>query len=226
MIVWQYWTGPRPAALELCMETVRRDYEDVRLIDDEQVQAMGAGEILTIRGLQPAQHADLIRIWLLAHHGGVWLDCDILSVLPIPFEALAAETPDAWLIGFRNGRPVFPNPLLIGRACDALRELYRRQYELATRLAGKPIGYTQLGPRFLAQHAKGNRGMVLRRRRPWLHPWRGYEARKFTKPASGRSALCYAAHVGKDTIRKFGSQSRKEILRSKIAFTALLNTVR
>ena len=98
---------------------------------------------------------------------------------------------------------------------------YRRQYELATRLAGKPMLYTELGPRFLAEQAKVNPGMVLLHRRPWLHPWNGNQTFEFAKPCSGPLALCYAAHVGKGAIRKFGSQSRKEILRSKIACTTL-----
>lgn len=87
MYIWLYWENRPgkviPPYIELCHETVRRhcgDDFEVVLTTPETIRNYipDAGPFEKIRNKNPAIRAAYIRVALLAKHGGIWLDSDII----------------------------------------------------------------------------------------------------------------------------------------------------
>lgn len=81
--VWAYWEGPRPPIVDLCLDTVRRHFPTMQLLDPERVLGMGGEDILaaTADCLLP-HRADLVRFWVMSLTGGLWFDADCIVVRP------------------------------------------------------------------------------------------------------------------------------------------------
>jgi hypothetical protein len=109
--VWQYWEGPQPPYVGLCLETVRRHYPAAGVLDrrsfDEQWQH---DRDVPIDHLGPHHRADFIRVYLLRHHGGLWLDCDFVQLRPL---AGLSELPEGvTFAGYRQDGREFANGLM------------------------------------------------------------------------------------------------------------------
>lgn len=79
--VWSYWTGQQPAAIGLCLESLRRNSPSALVLsDDYWTSGDYAGEIpvRSILRLAPNLRSDILRAWLLFCHGGVWIDADAI----------------------------------------------------------------------------------------------------------------------------------------------------
>ena len=75
--VWMYWEGPRPEWIEACQQTVRANAPEVRLItplDFDRLRTIDRD--IDLSTLCTAHRADFIRAFLLAQHGGIWIDSD------------------------------------------------------------------------------------------------------------------------------------------------------
>lgn len=118
--LWLYWEGPKPPLVDLCIRSIQRHNPSTRLIGPVDVATMpGSDEVRAItRPLSPAFRTNLLRVWLIRQHGGVWVDADTICTRPVELVPLAAdhdlvavsnpgfaarETP----IGGRSNSPIF-----------------------------------------------------------------------------------------------------------------------
>ena len=102
-IIWSYWDNPEtiPRTVKFCMESWKRhnpNYE-IRMLNKESYK-----EYVTIPDKYlnhpnyndiPAHFADLVRIFILEKHGGIWTDSSILMLQPLDewlFEGAKADT--------------------------------------------------------------------------------------------------------------------------------------
>lgn len=84
--IWTYWDNPIkiPKVVELCMASWKKyhpEYEIVLLTKKNYKGYVTIPEELTTNvnfNDSPQRFADLIRIWVLAEHGGIWIDSTIL----------------------------------------------------------------------------------------------------------------------------------------------------
>ncbi len=82
--VWQYWTGPKPPWIELCLESADRHIPAGRLrrLDLESFERLhaesGGPASVNLRGLSPNHQSDYVRAYLLRRFGGLWLDADCI----------------------------------------------------------------------------------------------------------------------------------------------------
>lgn len=94
-VVWMYWMqGERhaPDIVQRCLQSWRQRNPgwDVRVLDAETCDAPTAGRLRGLRGrrdLDATHFSDLLRLTLLAEHGGVWADATVYCHRPL----------DAWL---------------------------------------------------------------------------------------------------------------------------------
>lgn len=138
--VWLYWEGPKPPLVALCIRSIQRHNPSTRLIGPADIAAMPASaEVRSItRPLTPAFRTNLLRVWLIWQHGGVWVDADTICTAPIELAPLAAdhelvavrnpgfaarETP----LGGRAGSPIFAEAY---RRYSHVMRTYRRQTPL------------------------------------------------------------------------------------------------
>ncbi len=109
--IWMYWENrkgvPRPAYLDLCLETIRRHSPsyDLVVLDERSVRDRLPGlreDIFRTREI--AHRADYIRAQIVHEYGGIWLDSDIVLLREIDVEgALAAH--DFAGCGIEYGKP-------------------------------------------------------------------------------------------------------------------------
>lgn len=84
--VWMYWVGECPAWIKACMATVFAHAPDVRLLTPAEFDAMwdvDRGDIDVTRLLYVSHRSDFIRSFLLARHGGLWIDADCVVLRPL-----------------------------------------------------------------------------------------------------------------------------------------------
>jgi hypothetical protein len=78
---------PRPAYLDLCLETIPVPAEgcDLHLLDESKAFEWlpDLDERMWNRLPSPALRADYIRTSLVYRHGGLWLDSDLIALSPI-----------------------------------------------------------------------------------------------------------------------------------------------
>jgi len=80
-IIWQYWEGPKPSFIDLCLETVSKNNEDfdLRVLDDKSVFDYLPNLRKDLDSLpRIANKVDYIRFNLLHEYGGIWLDADVV----------------------------------------------------------------------------------------------------------------------------------------------------
>jgi hypothetical protein len=88
--IWTYWDGPEPPdSVHKCMKTWRNynpDY-DIHLLSPQNLSEFLPGvDILGMKMANtPQRTSDLVRVHVLAEHGGVWCDSTIMMTGPIDF---------------------------------------------------------------------------------------------------------------------------------------------
>lgn len=101
--IYSYWTGPRPAWIGLCLDTLRRHNPDIQILDDQIWQQYdGPADVKTILLQAPNVRSDYLRAWLLSTRGGIWVDADCIcwrSLAP-----LAELLGDADFLSYKKGR--------------------------------------------------------------------------------------------------------------------------
>lgn len=116
--IWTYWDGPDPpGSVKKCMQTWR-NYNpgyDINLISPQNLSEFLPGvDILGMKMANtPQRTSDLVRVHVLAEHGGVWCDSTIMMTAPIDFvhHQKGAEFVGYHLAGWNTKRewPVIEN---------------------------------------------------------------------------------------------------------------------
>lgn len=79
--IWQFWQGPKPPFIELCLETVKKNNVNFQhVVLDENSVFDYLPDLRKDLDLLPriANKADYIRFRLLKEYGGIWLDADVV----------------------------------------------------------------------------------------------------------------------------------------------------
>ncbi len=141
--VWLYWEGPCPAWIERCRETILRHGGNVNLLDRAAFEALRADDAdIDLDPLLPAHRADYARAFLLARHGGIWLDSD--CILMRPLDEVRAAVRRAGFVAHRDRQGYFPNGFMAAAKGNDLAERFYRA--VAERLrAGGTLGWIELG---------------------------------------------------------------------------------
>jgi hypothetical protein len=95
MEIWTYWKDKpgttRTPFYQLCLDSILRHNPRANILTPGLVRALGGDEPLdAAAGLPIAIESDLVRAWVLAKYGGVWVDADTICLQPI-----AAALPEA-----------------------------------------------------------------------------------------------------------------------------------
>lgn len=137
--VWMYWEGESPEWIKACQRTVRAHAPDVRLIDADDFDRMrDIDRDIDLSRLCTAHRADFIRAFLLARHGGLWVDsdCIVLRSLEPFFDALTRHD----FLGYKERQGHIANNFMgapagsrnasvyYGRVCEILRSGKRLEW--------------------------------------------------------------------------------------------------
>jgi hypothetical protein len=152
-----YWEGPTPEWILLCRETIVRHGGDVRLLDRESFEALRTDDRdIDLDPLEPAHRADYVRAWLLAHHGGIWLDsdCILMGSLDTVHAALATRG----FVAHQDRQGYYPNGFIAAAPGNPTAELFYRA--VAERLRdAKPLSWISLGGEPLTRLLRSRRAM-------------------------------------------------------------------
>jgi mannosyltransferase OCH1-like enzyme len=175
--VWQYWEGPMPAYVGLCVQTMRRHHPSMRLLDRALFDQLWTHDRdLRIDHLGPHYRSAFIRVYLLRHYGGLWLDSDYVALRP--FDELARLPPEITFAGYRVDGEHFANGLMYSRPGDpVIAGLYERIGEILR--DGGPIHWGQLGWEALAPCVAAHREQVHAIDHHDVSPIAWYEAARF-----------------------------------------------
>lgn len=93
-IIWQYWAQGQdnlPALAKICFDSVDRfkgDYIVIRLSDKDIADYLDFPEFITEKRsngeFRPVFFSDLLRVALINHYGGIWLDASVLMTAQLP----------------------------------------------------------------------------------------------------------------------------------------------
>jgi len=104
-ILWTYWNQPQTDALTAqCLQSWRRHcpgHEIVlvhpgNILDHVAPQDLPPG----FAALHPTKQSDWLRLYLVAHHGGYWLDASTVLTESIDWMAPRAAQPQCEMVGF------------------------------------------------------------------------------------------------------------------------------
>ena len=147
--VWLYWEGSCPEWIRACQRTIFAHALSARLLGPEDFQRLwDRDRDIDLSRLPPAQRADFVRAFLLAHHGGLWSDSDCLAMQPLqPVLDLLA---DHDFVAHRDRQGYYPNGFMAARPGSRIAaELYRRVCERLR--SGRPLGWISLGGEILTE---------------------------------------------------------------------------
>jgi hypothetical protein len=186
--VWQYWEGPMPGYVELCVETVRRHYPAARLLDRAEFDTLWtADRDVPIEHLAAANRSDFVRAYVLRHHGGIWLDSDF--VLLRRFHELDELPESVTFAGYRVDGGDFTNNLMYSRPGDAvLAELYSQICEHLRR--GAPIRWLEIGSVALRPAVWAHRDSVWELSADLVCPIPWHQSHRFEQPGDARALAC------------------------------------
>lgn len=174
--VWTYWEGPCPAWVRACRRTMARHLPALRLLDPqsfERLRADDADRAIDLSHLHVAHRADFIRAYLLARHGGLWIDADCLVMQPL-VEVLALLARHDF-VAHRAKGGVLSNAFIGARPGSRIAAAYyaRVRHAVATR---QRFGWNWLGGDLLTevvrQDARGFHELPAERVQPicWSRP--------------------------------------------------------
>lgn len=78
--IWVYWEGERSDFLETCLFSIKKfnlDY-DVVVLNERNLVDYCSLDWSIYANLTPQLKSDLLRLYLIYHYGGIWLDASIL----------------------------------------------------------------------------------------------------------------------------------------------------
>jgi hypothetical protein len=186
LTVWEYWEGPVPGYIGLCIETVRRHYPDAHVLDRAAFDELWeADRDVPVDHLGPQHRADFVRAYLLRHHGGLWLDSDF--VLLRPFDELARLPPEITFAGYRdNGE--FTNNLMFSRPEDpVVRDFYARVCEHLREQ--RPLTWLEIGAYALTPAVEAHRDAVFELSADLVCPVPWHQVRSLEQPGDAEGLV-------------------------------------
>ncbi|MDH3584304.1 MAG: methyltransferase domain-containing protein [Phycisphaerae bacterium] len=171
--VYSYWEGPKPDWIKLCLESLRRNVPNVRIMTFDEFMEIADSEFVprNLKDQRPNVKSDFIRAYLLHYHGGIWVDADCIALRDIRHPWVNLKRHD--FFAYKAGRPA-------PQVCSAFIGSYKggavaREYlaELTKRLHGltknQKAPVLHLGPRTLhiASAKAGQRIFMVPTR--WIH---------------------------------------------------------
>ena len=222
--VWLYWEGPCPAWIRACHRTILRHIPAAQVLDAAAFDRLRTHDRdIRVSHLQPPQRADFVRAYLLAHHGGLWIDSDCLVMQPLT--ELLRQLESHEFIAHRERSGLVSNGFIAARPGSQLAADYYR-HVCNTLRARKAIGWTTLGSEALGAALNGAQGRWLalpcERIQPvcWTKPEsfveRGTDAEHEQRFDS--LALCYMLSHSQISQRKLG----EKLLQTDSFFSYLL----
>lgn len=150
-----YWEGPCPEWILRCRETIMKHGGDVRLLDRAAFEALRTDDRdIDLDPLQPAHRADYARAYLLARHGGAWVDSD--CILMKPLDSVHAALARHGFVAHKDRQGYYPNGFIAAAPGNPTAALFYQA--VAERLRGsKPLGWISLGGEPLTQLLRGGR---------------------------------------------------------------------
>jgi hypothetical protein len=141
--VWFYWEGPRPSWIERCQATIARHAANPRMLDWPAFDALwDLDRDIDLGPLYVAHRADFIRAFLLARHGGLWIDSDCIVMRPLA--EMLASLDRINFIAHRERQGQFSNGFVgASPGSEIARQFYGRVRD--TLRSGAPRGWTSLG---------------------------------------------------------------------------------
>ena len=133
MTTWCYWSGFMPPAIELCVKSLRLHNPDFRLVDEGWMQEQAPDLVELVEGRSHQVRADLYRLWLLAEHGGQWVDADCVALRRLDMQDQLSESVD--MVSFSNGSPnhISNAILAANKNSDAIRQTLQQAIEVVKR---------------------------------------------------------------------------------------------
>ena len=92
-VIWVYWNdiSTMPAMVEKCIERIRRNSNGHKVVivsEDTVSDYLQLDEVVLRKykegKISRTHFCDIVRISLLYHYGGVWMDCTLLLTQPLP----------------------------------------------------------------------------------------------------------------------------------------------
>lgn len=141
--VWLYWEGPCPDWIVACRRTIEAHAADVRLLDASAFDALrDRDRDIDLARLTTVQRADFARAFLLARHGGLWIDSDCLVMQPLA--PLLDTARVAGFVAHRERSGLASNGFMAAAPASAIAEEYYQRICRVLRSRG-PLGWTSLG---------------------------------------------------------------------------------
>lgn len=139
--VWLYWEGECPAWIAACRETVFAHGGEVRLLGPAELTGLWDDD-LDLDSLYKAHRADVIRAFLLARVGGIWVDADCLVMRSL------AEIGDAALragfVGYRERQGHVANNFMAAAPGSRIAAAYYARVREIVR-SRRPVSWLTLG---------------------------------------------------------------------------------
>lgn len=240
--IWSYWRsaggGPMPPFYQLCWETIRLHNPDARCLGPGDVIELGGQQCLAAAtGLPIAIETDLVRAWLLATFGGVWVDLDTICFAPVRLPPAAHDAPLTCVRNPRgkgwSKRATVASPWAASIGSSAAGRVYAHALNLVRRQAAGhriPWGTTSAG--VLSHAAKRAKDVC------WIHPcsWHpipsGLARSVLLRRARRTQHLhrfmrtmpnCVLCHVSNPIPDKYHDSTRQQILQDTTYAAFLLN---
>lgn len=147
--VWTYWEGPKPDWINLCHETLLTHHPNARIVGPDDLSELSVLNDFNLSKLLPCQRADIIRLALLHHHGGLWVDSDMIVLRPLTW--FLEQLNRLEFIGYQTRKkPVhYNNALMAARiGSHPVMDWMKRQQDLLAKREN-PKYRSSIGPRLM-----------------------------------------------------------------------------
>lgn len=189
--IWTYWDNASklPRTVQLCMDSWRKHNPDYRitLLTKENYAHYTAipAQIAHNKAFHdnPTRFSDLVRIWTLTQHGGIWIDSSVLVKQPVsrwlspPGGSLARGAPEFigyYIAGMTTAAPVIENWFYAAAPSSPFMRAWRDEF---SKLADYPsvsdyVASRQtlgvdiskiIAPDYLAQHVAAQKVLQIDR---------------------------------------------------------------
>jgi hypothetical protein len=124
--VWLYWEGPRPAWIAACQRTIMEHAPGAMLLDPASFSELwDRDRDINVARWHVAHRSDFIRAFLLARHGGLWIDSDCLLMRPL--DDLLERAGGTDFVAHRERSGMVSNAFIAARPGSPIAaELYRQ----------------------------------------------------------------------------------------------------
>lgn len=187
--IWTYWNDATklPRTVQLCMDSWRKhnpDYQITLLTKENYAQYTTIPAHIADHPNfhdNPTRFSDLVRVWTLTQHGGIWIDSSVLVKQPVsrwlppPGGSLAREAPEFigyYIAGMTTTAPVIENWFYAAAPDSAFMRAWRDEFSkltdypsvsdyVASRQAlGVDISKI-IAPEYLAQHVAAQKVLQI-----------------------------------------------------------------